>query len=519
MAEHAFLTNRERVLFEIARHDKSDRSATLRAITEGAAHALDVARVGVWQFRHGKELVAVDSYIRDRHEHLHGQIVSLEDSPAYFAALLESRTIAAHDARADPRTFELTANYLGPLGITSMLDVPIWYADDPGWVLCHEHVGQARRWTESDVQFAAHLADLAALSLEAAARHAVERRWEAASEGMVEAVFVLDADHCVEFANRAGRRMLELAGGGRTLTERRDLLEVRDAAGRRLDTDAASVIATGRALSGELAELLFKATGERRMYRVTSAPFEGEGREGTVVVMADMSHEARLERLKTELLSGLAHELNTPLAVAKGYAQHLARAADLPPGSERMLDAILRATNRMEELIGDLVELTMITFGRIVLAREKTDLGDLVRTVIAKEGTKVSPRIHVSNSETVSAPIDRPRVAQAIHRVIDHAVRFSPEGSPIEVSIDDEGSHAVVHVRGCGAAIPPKERQRIFEPSVSARDRGVTQRGGAGVGLFLAREIAVRHGGSLSCESVKGGGCRFTLRLHKPEAA
>lgn len=519
MDEHAFLTNRERVLFDIAKLDKSDLGATLHAITEGAAHALDVARVSIWKIQDDKQLVAVDSYIRATNEHQHGHILLLDDYPAYAAALSENRTIAAHDAILDPRTRELTETYLRPLGITSMLDVPIWYAAEPGWVLCHEHTLTTRRWTESDQEFAAHLADLVALTLEVAARHANERRWEAASEGMIEAVFVLDDAYRMEFANKSGRRLLELAGGGRTLAEREQLIEVRDAAGRRLGVEAAGMIAAGRALEGELFEVHFLSTGERRMFRVTSAPFEGEGREGTVVVMVDFSDEARLERLKTELLSGLAHELNTPLAVAKGYAQHLLRGSELPPGSERMLDAILRATSRMEQLIGDLVELTMITFGRIVLAPETTDLTALVRALVERAGPKVSSRVTVIDGKKVVASIDRPRVTQAIHRVLDHAVRFSPEGSPIEVSIDDEGAHAVVRIRGRGAGIPPKERRRIFEPFVGARATKASHRGGAGVGLFLAREIALRHAGSLGCESVKGGGSQFTLRLHKSEAA
>jgi two-component system, OmpR family, sensor histidine kinase VicK len=510
------MTNRERVLYDIARQDRSDVRASLRAVTEGAAHALDVARVGIWRVMPDQELIAVDVFARDTGLHDHGATV--RGCPCYLAALSENRTIAAHDAFTDPRTAELVEAYLRPLGITSMLDVPIWYAAEPGWVLCHEHVGAPRRWTEGEQQFAAHLADLVALSLEAGERRAGERRWLAVLDAIDEAVFVLNPEGCVAAANRSGKGLLEFAGGGRTLTERQDLVEFRDAAGRHLSAEQATAIASGQALNGEVVEAILKRAGERRVFRVTSAPIDADEHDGkAVVVMADISDEANLERLKSEVLSALAHELNTPLAVAKGYAQHLAGAADTPPGHAKKLSAIVRAADRMERLTADLVELSRITLGRIVLSREPSDVGALVRRVIACEKPKVALRITLFEAEPVMALLDAERVSQAVRRLIDNALRFAPDGSPVEVSVESDDGDALVKVRDSGIGIPPADRLRIFDPFVRAHAGTAWDYGGLGVGLFLAREIALRHGGSLDFTSSEGSGSEFTLRLPRME--
>jgi GAF domain-containing protein len=92
--------------------------------------------------------------------------LSAQAFPRYFKAIERERTLAAHDACGDPRTSEFAEAYLRPLGITSMLDVPIWVGDTMIGVLCHEHVGPMRTWTSDDESFAFLMADVLSLALE-----------------------------------------------------------------------------------------------------------------------------------------------------------------------------------------------------------------------------------------------------------------------------------------------------------------------------------------------------------------
>src|SRR5262245_18260810 len=172
---------REQVLFELAKRNKADVAETFRAVTEAAAVALDVERTSIWRLLpHGIAIVCDDNFVRAHGRHTAGDVLSARDYPSYFSAIAENRVITAHDARADARTRELTNAYLQLHGTTSMMDVPLWYKGRPYGVLCHEHVGPARRRTIDDEAFAANLADLASLAIEAGERREAERRWDAA---------------------------------------------------------------------------------------------------------------------------------------------------------------------------------------------------------------------------------------------------------------------------------------------------------------------------------------------------
>src|SRR5690606_38934536 len=141
-----------------------DSKATFARITEAAAAVLRVARVSVWLGDRGvTKLVCADLFERSSARHSTGAELHASDHAPYFVALREQRTIAAHDAHGDPRTSCLSLRYLGPLGITSMLDVPIWVNQEMVGVICHEHIGPARTWTGDDESFAYIMANLVAL--------------------------------------------------------------------------------------------------------------------------------------------------------------------------------------------------------------------------------------------------------------------------------------------------------------------------------------------------------------------
>lgn len=145
----------------------ADLGSTVRQVTEALANTLGVARTSVWFYDAEKTgIQCEDLFLRATTEHAGGTKLLAEQFPAYFVALLDERTIAAHDANGDPRTSCFSESYLGPLGITSMLDVPIWVGGEMVGVLCNEHVGEARTWTPDEENFAYLLASFVALALE-----------------------------------------------------------------------------------------------------------------------------------------------------------------------------------------------------------------------------------------------------------------------------------------------------------------------------------------------------------------
>jgi signal transduction histidine kinase len=151
---------------------RGDRAAALRELTEAGTSLLGTARAGLWLLEEGgASLRCLDLYEARPGRHSSGAAVAVGSAPAYFEALARQRAIAADDARTDPRTRELDAGYLTPLGISAMLDAPVFLEGRMAGVICHEHVGSApRAWTAEEQGLAGSLADCAARALEALAR-------------------------------------------------------------------------------------------------------------------------------------------------------------------------------------------------------------------------------------------------------------------------------------------------------------------------------------------------------------
>jgi two-component system, cell cycle sensor histidine kinase and response regulator CckA len=141
-----------------------------RRVTETAADVLNVERVGVWLLVDERQaLRCVDLFERSKATHSVGITVQVCAFPEYFAALERRKTVPAEVALTDPRTSELADAYLTPLGITSMLDAPIFVGGEVVGVVCHEHIGAPREWTTEQRDFAGSMADVLALKIQAAA--------------------------------------------------------------------------------------------------------------------------------------------------------------------------------------------------------------------------------------------------------------------------------------------------------------------------------------------------------------
>jgi hypothetical protein len=144
-----------------------DITAACKRITESLVDAIHVERSSVWLFDEDKTLIKCeDLCIRSNHEHQNGVQLFAKDFPRYFASIRAEKTVAANDAHTDPRTSEFSESYLKPLGINSMLDVPIWAEGKMAGVICNEHVGPIRKWTTDEENFVYMVANIIAMSIE-----------------------------------------------------------------------------------------------------------------------------------------------------------------------------------------------------------------------------------------------------------------------------------------------------------------------------------------------------------------
>lgn len=223
-----------------------------------------------------------------------------------------------------------------------------------------------------------------------------------------------------------------------------------------------------------------------------------------------------LDRLKDQFLRVAAHELKTPVAVVMGYAETLSRMAkDLPPGQRRMLDGLLRGAGRIDRIVADLLFLSQIQLDRLNLVVERLDLGALVDRVVTRQRLRAPERrIQITHADPVVLQGDRELLERVMAHLIDNALRYSPDGGDVEVTVQIEGSEdAVVSVRDHGVGIPSRERAKIFECFHRAHTDTPHDYGGMGTGLYLSRSVVRRHGGEMSFESEEGRGSTFQVRL------
>ncbi|NUB89529.1 PAS domain S-box protein [Haloterrigena sp. SYSU A121-1] len=193
--------------------------AAARTITETAAEIVGTTRVGIWLFdEDGERIRCVDRYDRRTDAHSDGAELAAAASPAYFEALRTHRTISADDARADPRTRELTANYLEPEAIDSLLDATLRSAGEVIGVVCHEQIGRTREWTDAEIRFAGDVADVVHRALRN--HRSAERRrelafrrslLEAQQEAMPDGVLVVGEDGSLRSWNSRFRELWDVS--------------------------------------------------------------------------------------------------------------------------------------------------------------------------------------------------------------------------------------------------------------------------------------------------------------------
>lgn len=238
--------------------------------------------------------------------------------------------------------------------------------------------------------------------------------------------------------------------------------------------------------------------------------------ERTAQLEAATSELQAAVQVRDEFLSVAAHELKTPLTSLRGSSQLLLRS--FAKGARFDLDALKRRLGvidaqsvRLSALVNQLLDVSRLDAGRLLLNRSRTDLLALVQGVVtlAQAHTEVH-QIRV-RGDTIVAAVDPLRIEQVITNLVDNAVKYSPEGGPIELTMGRTGTDAVIAVADRGIGVPPAHRGRIFDRFHQAHSG--EHYGGMGLGLYISRQIVELHGGTLTAEFPPDGGTRFIMRL------
>ncbi len=379
-------------------------------------------------------------------------------------------------------------------------------------ILVSGHDARERKWLEAEKQRL--FEEQARLGAEAQ-RHAAEL--QAILDHQLAGLIVFDRTGRVTMTNLATAKLFgsQASELGATLEEMFAKVRPYRPNGQPYALDE---LPSARAFRGEQTEgdnlTVADAQGNDHYLSVSASPIrDEEGNVTSVVsVMRDVTEMVEFDRLKDQFLRVVAHELKTPVAIMKGYAQLLLRSPE-EAASRRMLEKIDRGADRIDRIVRDMLDLSQLHLGNVTIEHEKVEL-DAVVDRIAQEMARSFERHQLKlSARPVVVEGDGDRLGKVVGALIDNAVRYSPQGGRIEVTCGPRRDEAVVSVKDEGVGIPADKQARVFERFFRAHTDTPNDYGGMGVGLYLAREIVRRHGGEMWFESREGIGSVFSFSL------
>lgn len=322
---------------------------------------------------------------------------------------------------------------------------------------------------------------------------------------MAEGVLVTDAKGRVEMVNPAFRRLFGLReeAQGRSLLELVRLPELADLADRTLAAGAGGAL-----------QLVLHEPVERTL-DCTSTPLAGG--LGAVVVARDVTESERLHEMRRDFVANVSHELKTPLAAIRGYAETLADGAvDDPPTALRFSQRILEQCRRLGALLEDLLTLSRLEGTEALAAREPVDLRETAVEAIEL----LRPSAEQRGVELALEPGPSPRVAgdpegllRLAANLIDNAIKYNRPRGGVRVRLGEDAESATFAVEDTGIGIPPASLPRIFERFYRVDKGRSRDEGGTGLGLAIVKHVAQAHGGRVEVESRLGEGSRFRVVL------
>ena len=339
---------------------------------------------------------------------------------------------------------------------------------------------------------------------------------EAVLSSMVEGVLAVDTEERVIAVNAAAARLLDLepeAVDGKTIQE-----VVRN-------PDLQHVVA--RTLDGHQpveADIVMRVGAEDRDLQANGTLLHGDDADevvvGAVVVLNDVTRLKRLEAVRRDFVANVSHELKTPVTSIKGFAETLEDGAlNDPETAHRFVRIISGQADRLNSIIEDLLSLSALeqSGDSPLLQLEEADLCDVVAVALGVIGPKAEAKsidLVEDCPDSLFSRVSPPLLEQAVVNLVDNAVKYSPVGSAVDVTLEERADEIVISVRDEGPGVSREHLPRLFERFYRVDKARSRDLGGTGLGLAIVKHIAQVHGGRVSVDSVVGRGSTF--RIHLP---
>ncbi|HEX6632008.1 MAG TPA: ATP-binding protein, partial [Gemmatimonadaceae bacterium] len=266
-----------------------------------------------------------------------------------------------------------------------------------------------------------------------------------------------------------------------------------------------------------------RADGSRFPVEFTCTPIVEENHiAGAVITFRDVTERREVDRMKDEFISVVSHELRTPLTAIRGSLGLLAagKAGDIPQRGQRMLDIAVQNTDRLIRLINDILDIERIESGKVAMEPGPVNAAELVQgaaEVMLPMAERAGVELYVW-AEPLLLVADADRMLQVLTNLVSNAIKFSPAGTQVSVTVEPDGGEALFRVADQGRGIPHDRLESIFERFQQVDSSDSRQKGGTGLGLAICRSIVGQHGGRIWAESIPGEGSTFSFTLPLPVA-
>jgi PAS domain S-box-containing protein len=411
----------------------------------------------------------------------------------------------------DAAVDELHLGLLRELGLRSLLAVPMLAGGSVLGVIALVQAESGRAYGEDDLALAEELARRAATAVENARLYAE--------------------------AERRARAALALAnvGDGVVLADRGGVVRLWNPAAAAI-TGIPEEEALGKPLTelvaewDDLAAMIPVASGPGQTVMALTLPIEFRGREvwisgsgvgfgeGVVYAFRDLTEERRVETMKSDFVATVSHELRTPLAAIHGSALTILR-PDLTLDAElqtRLLRVIAEESERLAEIVNDLLLASHLDSGRLQVNIERCDPLELVEQVVQAARTHLPENVGVelvASDELPAVAADPGQLRQVLENLVENAIKYSPDGGVVAIAVEKEDGAVRFSVRDEGLGIPESEHRRVFEKFYRLDPNMTRGIGGTGLGLYICRELVRMMDGRIWVDSQPGSGSTFTVEI------
>lgn len=353
------------------------------------------------------------------------------------------------------------------------------------------------------------------IRMEMASRDAEMRRLSTVLSAMSDGVIALDESQLVQFANEAAGKMLGFAPNeaqGRSLWESVNSNKLQELVVRLMATKQPQEIEFEWGIENQL-NLLVNATS-----------FGGGPSPAALLMIYNLSEVRRLEAMRRDFVANVSHELKTPLSSIKAYAETLSGGAiEDADNRGRFVQEIEEQSDRLHQLISDLLSLSRIEQGNQLMEILKVPLAEVVNLCVreqqrAAEKKNIELAVRPSDDQ-IHVKVDEDGLRQILINLIDNAIKYTPEDGRVTVGWDLAGKDDVqLFIEDTGIGIPEEMQERVFERFFRVDKARSRELGGTGLGLAIVKHLSQSFGGSVNVKSKSGEGSRFTVRLPLAEA-